>query len=723
MVVQNPIGAERLAAGRATVAVEGRNCWRRAHADRLAVLIDGQAYFSALKAALLRARHSILLVGWDLDSRIRLDREGEEDGANTLGALLREVLRRRPGLRIHVLIWDTALIYYWSREFWPSLKYRLIAPRRLHFRLDDNHPLGASHHQKIVAIDDSVAFVGGMDVTNGRWDTPEHNPDDPRRSDPLTPDYPPFHDVMLMLSGEAAAALGDLARERWRQARGQRLPPPPRNPKAWPEAVTPWMEDVTVAIARTAPAWEGGGEIREVERLYLDMIAAAERFVYFENQFFASRAVGRALLARLNEPAAPEIVAVSCQEPVALLERAAMAVGRARLYARLRAADPRGRMRLFHPRVDGADVKVHSKLAIVDDRMLRIGSANLNNRSMGLDTECDVLVESAGDARIEAAIRRLRLTLLGEHLGTAPERFAEAEAAYGGMLAAIDALNGGRRGLEPLAAAVPDDWSEAAADIFDPDRPVEPILAIEDAISGPRRRPLREKVALLAIGLGMAAVVAALWRWVLAPMLPLEAGRVIAAAAAFRDWPGAPAATVAGFVAAGLVGVPVTPLLIAAGMAFGVVGGLVWGLAGALASAIVLFAVGRLIGRDRVRRIAGRGMTRVIRAMPRRGVHVVMMLRLIPAATYTVVNLVAGAARTRLGDYLLGTLLGMAPMAAALALFGDRVAAVLRMPTMWNIAVLAVLTAALIAIQHSLARRVARGGPRLTQVKPDRGEA
>ena len=130
---------------------------------------------------------------------------------------------------------------------------------------------------------------------------------------------------MLMLSGDAAAALAELARQRWRQATGQvPRPPPPSATDPWPSEVPPLMRDVTVAIARTRPAWEGEPAVREVERLYLDMIGAARRFILLENQYFASRSVTRALLGRLREVVPPDVVIVSCRNPVAILERTAM---------------------------------------------------------------------------------------------------------------------------------------------------------------------------------------------------------------------------------------------------------------------------------------------------------------------------------------------------------------------------------------------------------------
>ena len=57
-------------------------------------------------------------------------------------------------------------------------------------------------------------------------------------------------------------------------------------------------------------------------------------------------------------------------------------------------------------------MNVHAKLCIVDDELVRIGSANLCNRSMGLDAECDVTVEAGGNRAAQNAIADLRNRLL-----------------------------------------------------------------------------------------------------------------------------------------------------------------------------------------------------------------------------------------------------------------------------------------------------------------------
>ncbi|MDX1376425.1 MAG: hypothetical protein R3357_12710, partial [Burkholderiales bacterium] len=163
----------------------GRNCWRIEKAERAAFLIDGADYFAALRSALLDARQAVYIVAWDIYSELALVRgETPEDGAPArLKALLNHIARERPALRVYILNWDFVMLYGMEREWLPVYRLDWDTHRHVHFHLDDRHPLGGSRHQKMVVIDDALAFVGGLDPTRGRWDTPEHAPDDPRRGD------------------------------------------------------------------------------------------------------------------------------------------------------------------------------------------------------------------------------------------------------------------------------------------------------------------------------------------------------------------------------------------------------------------------------------------------------------------------------------------------------------------------------------------------------------
>src|SRR5215471_7294583 len=203
------------------ICVEGKNCWSISRAARASLLIDGEDYFSVLTSTLERAQRFIFIAGWQLDSRFRLNpRNSASPG---FGDFLHDLVRRNRKLRVYVLLWDFAMIYAADREIIPLYSHPWRSHRRIHFRLDSNHPMGASHHQKIVVVDDAVAFAGGLDIAERRWDTPDHGAHDPRRIDAYKRPYPPSHDVQLMVDGAAASALGDVVKDHWRRAGGRRF--------------------------------------------------------------------------------------------------------------------------------------------------------------------------------------------------------------------------------------------------------------------------------------------------------------------------------------------------------------------------------------------------------------------------------------------------------------------------------------------------------------------
>ncbi len=442
----------------------GETCWRVEPVGRAAFLVDTAAYFAAAKAAMLLAERSILLLGWDFDPRTRLcpdaGREAAGEFPDEIGPLLNGLAVQRPGLEIRVLIWDMPMVLAVGRDFFPRRARGWFRDSPLRYRLDRAHA-GACHHQKVLVVDDAVAFCGGGDFAVNRWDTPRHPDHDARRRLPWGREHAPRHEVMMVVDGAPARALGELARERWRHATGETVPiGAPGRGDPWPQGLLPDLTGAPVlGIARTEPAWYRQPAVREAEALYLTMIAAARRFLYLENQYFASPRLAEAIAARLAEPDGPEVLLVVSGESPSYFDRMTMDAPRDMLIRRLRAADRHGRFTAYAPRTRGGrTIIVHSKVCIMDDRVLRIGSANLNNRSGGYDTECDLVLEAPEDTPTGAAIRRFREKLIGHFLGVDGARMGEATAAAGSLAGAIerlDAQRGDQRRLVPLLPEPP----------------------------------------------------------------------------------------------------------------------------------------------------------------------------------------------------------------------------------------------------------------------------
>ena len=462
----------------------GETCWRVEQANRLTVIIDADAYFREARRAMLQARQRIMLVGWDFDARIRLGDPGQDEGPESLGAFILWLVKRRPELQVYLLRWDLGAVNTLFRGTTIFTLLRWMKHPRIHTKLDAAHPTAASHHQKIVVLDDSMAFCGGIDMTAERWDTPAHRDADPGRRDPGGRPYKPWHDVTTAVDGPAAAALGELARHRWHSAGGRPLRPVPDRCDCWPDTLPVDFEKIRLGIARTRPEMPDLPACHEVEALYLALIAAARRHIYAESQYFASRRIAEAIARRLAEPDGPELVLINPVSAQGWLEPVAMDTARARLHGALRRADPSGRrFRLYHPVTAGGEaIYCHAKVMVVDDRVLRVGSSNMNNRSLRLDTECDIAIDagSPADPALAPRITGIRDRLLGEHLDRDPAEVAAAIAEGGSLIAAIEALRGPGKTLrpyeEPDLNAV-EAWL-ADNEILDPEGPEEMFEAL-----------------------------------------------------------------------------------------------------------------------------------------------------------------------------------------------------------------------------------------------------
>ncbi|CAN5299384.1 phospholipase D-like domain-containing protein [soil metagenome] len=432
----------------------GKTVWRVETADRLGLLMENQVYFDALASAISKAQRSIVLLGWQFDPRTRLDPQSRAgDRQAEIGHQLRMLVRSRPELDVRLLIWKSPLLIAASQGFYPHKAQRWFRKRMVEFRLDSPGPIGACHHQKVVVIDDKIAFCGGGDVSVDRWDSIEHLDGDPRRCQPSGLISPPRHETMCVMDGAAARALGDLARERWFRSTWERTVPDETDNDPWPDGVEPVMTDVPVGIARTEPRCGGRGEVRENEALHLKAIQSARSLIYLENQYFTSPAIAACLAQRLSEADGPEIVLVSTGNSPSWFDKMTMDTARSEILYRLESADTYNRFSAFAPRTqEGKRIIIHAKVSIIDDRMLRIGSTNLNNRSMGLDTECDVALEPTDEAG-RAAIRDFRRHSISHFVGISAAEFAAAEAVMGSTGQAIRAFDTGR--MELLGATPP----------------------------------------------------------------------------------------------------------------------------------------------------------------------------------------------------------------------------------------------------------------------------
>lgn len=681
---------------------------RTGRCGRTAFLLDAKQYFSALAESIGQAEHSVLMVGWDIDSRIRLDPENSDE---RLYDLLNRAVEQRPDLHIHILIWDFPMAYSLDREPLQLISFTRKTHRNIHFHLDSELPIDSSHHQKMVVVDDKVAFVGGMDLTAARWDTPEHRARDQRRTRPDGNGYGPYHDVQMAVDGELAAILGDVARQRWLWATESRLAAPSRTQgDPWPVSVEPQLRDETGIVALTLPRYKGRDEVRDVEAMYLRELKRARTAIYIENQYLTSSTIRQALAARLGDENGPEIVIVLPRMNSGLLEQLVMEPLQSDILDSLYAMDEYGKLGVycaFATDDDHVAVTIHAKVMIVDDAFITVGSANLNERSMGLDSECNIAMRPEGESD---AVRAFRHRLIAHHLGMDTDEYASTESDHRSMLKAVEALRRERGGLRPEAEnrngnGLPVDPGMARA--LDSSRPgIYDAIMDEYGSDDSSRASFSRFIGFGAI-LAVFVVLALAWRYTpLADHATPDA--LLHWAATVRELPLAPVFAFLAFVLGGLIMFPAMLLIVLTASIFEPITAFAISLTGSLASALVVYGIGSLLGRDAVRKVAGSKIHTISRQLGRHGLASVLVVRIVPVAPYSVINLIAGASHINVGVFLLGTFLGMVPGIIGMTLFGGQLMNALRDPGPGTLAILALVVMVIIGLGAVIRRRLRR---------------
>jgi len=706
----------------------GHNCRTIETARHACVLIDYATYYDALYSSLLKAKKSIFVLGWDIDSRIELRRGEDVDYSGapvTFSDVVCKVAKERPDVQVYLNKWDYSYFFMKQREPLWQHKWEKCGLENIHPCLDGVVPLGACHHQKIVVIDDELAFWGGMDVAQGRWDKREHHPRNHHRADPgglPSPDtlhkFGPYHDIQAVLCGPAVRAFAQQVRERWKLASDIEPVPyqPPADmdalPASWPDDHKPGFDNAAIAVARTVPPMKGEKLVDEVRHLLLDEIAQAKNFIYMENQYVANLEIARALNKALRANPDLRVLIVSCDHPQGIMEAKVMWANRVRFRDVIEEGGAADRVAMVNPisSENGLTkpVHIHSKLTIIDDRYLHIGSANICNRSMGLDTEWDVSIAGDEDA-IRKQITATRNDLIREHCGREIADIQNIITSQKSVQTFLEDVPTSRQHFRRLEDEEYRDqrFIKLATFFGDPKKPLIPTDWTIRFHRGPQRRAFYQGLARFGILIAVIAALAAIWRFT--PLSDYTNTQTAASLfARMGDSPSAIAWGIGLYTIGGLIFFPITVMTAAAVVAFGPIKGVIVGFAGALMSGVLGYAVGRAVRMERLKKFFGDRSEKVMKKIKGSGVIGVALIRSVPLAPYPLINMVFGASGISLAAFIIGTFLGLAPGKVALALAGDSLVNVVKDPSPANIGYVAIGIAVWIAViagSHTLAKR------------------
>lgn len=682
----------------------GENCWVESKARFSTPLIDCANYYKALHSAIVKASHSIFIVGWDIDSRIRLLRgkdEQQSEAPSVISDLLKWKAEQNPEIKIYLLRWDSSLAFFAQREMWAKEVWEEKTPDNVETVLDDTIPMGGSQHQKIVVIDDELVFSGGMDVSTNRWDTRDHPVISEERDGP-DGEYGPLHDVQMVSSGPVVVDFAKLVRWRWQRVadsspidireaaqNGEDAP----LPEAWPDDYPPLFENVQCALARTIPFMDEVEPAQEVRHMLLDLIKEAESVIYIENQFTTRQEIAEALNKQLKLKPELSVIIVSSYEPKGKFECEAFWASRIEFKAILEKGIDANRVKLTYSSIEDmqgrkAYKRIHSKVMTIDDKYLVIGSSNLSNRSMTLDTEIDTVLYGNTPQNKEK-IAQVRNDLLAEHTGRALDDMpALFESSH-----PVEALMHNQIAHGYVLTEVRDEvfTEHSVKNVFralsDPEEPLISVPTLDGAAL-PARNPRRRSIMIM-IGVTIVAVLGGLMFWASQSIEWLSSDSINAFLEKSRGTYFALPTVLLVYVIGGILFFPVTVLSLAVAAIFGPIWGPIYGIMGALLSSAILFGIGKVSGNAGLRKIGGPKVAAVDEKLKRSGIVGVAAIRMLPVAPFSLVNLVAGISSIGIIQFLIGTFLGMFPPMIAKGLVGDSIAQIWQNPSVETISYLA----------------------------------
>ena len=650
-----------------------------------------------------RAASSVFILGWDIDSRARLN-PGTAEAPLTLLAFLNESWPAARAARVRAGLGFLGAVYTLEREPLPTYRFAWNGHPRLSFQLDDAHPFGASHHQKVVVVDDALAFCGraGSDhpaLGHARAPRARARPRRPGRP-PLPADARRADDGRRRGGRRAGRARArPLARcDRAARRRRRRRRPGRRScgrTRSRPTSTT--RRSASPAPCRrsaTRPAVQEMTGDRARRRS-----PPRARCIYIENQYLTSAAVGAALARRLAEPEGPEVVAVLPREEHGWLEQSSMGVLRARLLRHLRdQRPPRPPAALLPDDPRPRRARLHERPRQGDDRRRPLGarrapptSATDRWASTPSATWCWTPIWTPGSAPRS----RRSATGCSPSISTATRWRSRTRWPARGSLIARRRVAGAAGPASLGAAARPHRRRRGAG------RRTPPRIRRRPGV--PRRPRLRSRTAGARRAAGDARSrgspaarppiagrlgpgdrgVAGGRRDLAADAAPDAAGRGprrrarprASAGTRRRRSPSSPR-----YLGGTLVFFPITLLLGGTALLFPAPTAIAYCMAGALAAAMTTYGIGRLVGRFRPRWLERPRLQRISRQLRRRGMLAVIAARMLPVGNFSLINITAGALGIPFRDYMLGNAIGLLPGVLALTVFADRIGATVRHP-------------------------------------------
>ncbi|KAF7725701.1 Phospholipase D1 [Apophysomyces ossiformis] len=300
------------------------------HSAKVKWFVDGENHFNAVAEAILSAKSEIYIADWWLTPELYLRRPPEQNEEFRIDRLLQR--KAREGVMIYIIVYKEMSVALTinsahTKQWLQNLHPNILVQRHPDHKIIENDVLFWSHHEKIVVVDNRLAFIGGLDLCFGRYDTHSHRMADhpadghdylifPGQdySNPRAKDFVnviqhdltlvdrsavgrmPWHDVTLGVVGPIARDISRHFIQRWNFIKASKSMHRPVLPFLTPKGEYVAARDESkftgtcrVQLMRSSSQWSSGIEREHsIYNAYMECITQAKHFIYIENQFFIS---------------------------------------------------------------------------------------------------------------------------------------------------------------------------------------------------------------------------------------------------------------------------------------------------------------------------------------------------------------------------------------------------------------------------------------------------
>ncbi|MBC77697.1 MAG: hypothetical protein CME64_16955 [Halobacteriovoraceae bacterium] len=628
------------------------------------LIICANAYFKTIRQHFEQAQESILICGWSFNMDIVMGEDGKT---------LKEVLFSLPEtVKVKILIWDYPIFYVADRDPFIGLSIALQNKSNIHFERFDFHPLLSSMHSKMVVVDNKDLFVGGIDLDLERRDGEYNKSDDPVRVDKDGEVFKPFRDYAFHFKSQNTKKFSSFFDQLWESQAGQ---------KSFLETNHSEGEG-NVLFSRTIPKFKGNPQDRSSFKMHKWLIQNAQDYIYIENQYLTSEKIVELLVEVLKKENGPEVVIVVSYGKMPFIEKMSMGALLTDYVNTLLSNDPHNRLKIY-TLFTGDDnereyVKIHSKCIIADDRYLKIGSSNINNRSMEFDYELDALY--VGEKVVEFK-NRIFKTLLGygepiDIRKSIIKTFELAKEKHNKIVEVKDILHDKSIMVE-YKDYLPLDkremtFFERAGQMF---------------ITKKRFVMMNYKIVIGAAMLCLAVLGA----------LYVNPGQVDSFVKAFLSTFNVESSLLLmgvfflSYTALGPIFFPLNAYIFLCGAYLDLGHAFITAIAGALSVASISYWFGAFFGAEIKAESKIEKVKQLKRLLKRNSLLTLVFLRVVPVAPYPLVNMVCGKFRVGFAKYITGTFIGVLPGTTALIFFEKQLIELFQSPSLANIITIAIV--------------------------------